>query len=54
MFLYKSDPCGLIVDVKWPLGAFDKNLVGAVSAWGFLESGSTAHSPCLSVPLLLC
>lgn len=24
MFLYKSDMCGLIIDVKWPLGALDK------------------------------
>lgn len=52
MFLYKSDPCGLIVDVKWPLGAFDKSLSGAGSAWGSLESGSPARSPCLCVPLL--
>lgn len=53
MFLYKSDPCGLIIDVKWPLGAVDKSLSGAGRAWGSLVSGYS-HSPCLSVPLLLC
>lgn len=26
MFLYKSDTCGMIIDVKWPLGALNKSL----------------------------
>ena len=45
MFLYKSDTCGLIIDVKWPLGALDKSLGENMQCYGFSALWLQALSP---------
>lgn len=49
MFLYKSETCGLIIDVKCLLGALDKRL----SKHGAVGSLISGYSPFLPRPLLL-
>lgn len=45
MFFHKSDTCGLIIGIKWPVGASDKSLGENMQCYGLSALWLQASSP---------